>query len=178
MTQPITKHVYFAREHENAPNTKYVFSGEIAIGLNKEVLLSSPLGSCVAVIAFEKEKKIGGMAHVMLPGNAPDIHTQNKNLYADNAINFLIKSLKQKGARLKNIKVCMVGGANVLKKKDDLISKKLIDSIIKILTEKQIPIMASAVGGFERRIAIFNLYKKEVFYTEGDADKTFLHKFD
>ncbi len=178
MNHPITKHVYFAREHENTPNKKYVFSGEIAIGLNNEVLLSSPLGSCVAVVAFEEEKRIGGMAHVMLPGSAPDTQIRNKKLYAFNAINFLIKSLKQKGARLKNIKACIVGGANVLKKENDFISKELTDSIINILGEKQIPITASAVGGFERRVAIFNLYTKEVFYTEGDADKTFLHKFD
>ena len=178
MVQSLTKYIYYNEYQVNNPDTKYVYTGEIAVTSNNGLLISSPLGSCVAVTAFEEEKKIGGMAHIMLPGKAPGFYTKNKNLYTFEAIESLIASLKQKGANPKKMKICFVGGANVLKKENDTISKQLVNSIISILNKKHLQVMASVVGGYERRVVFFNLNTKEVFYTEGDTYHALLHKFD
>ena len=147
---------------------KFVSTGCIATGSKEGVLTSSPLGSCVAVVAYDVNTKIGGLAHVMLPGKSPK---GNNNRYAENAITNLIDELKKMGVSEKNIEICLVGGANVLRKENDNIANSLVISITKTLEKKKFAVMASSLGGYERRTAKLDLSSGIVTFTVGDSEE-------
>jgi chemotaxis protein CheD len=153
---------------------RFVSTGRIAIGSLDGFLTSSPLGSCVAVIAYDISTKIGGLAHVLLPGKSPK---RNNNKYAENAINNLIDELKNLGALKTNIEICLIGGANVLRKENDNIANSLIISISKTLEKKKLNVIASSLGGYERRTAKLILSSGIVNFTVGDSVETKLYQF-
>ena len=53
-----------------AINRIEVGMGEGAVAVDPQVLSSPGIGSCVAVALYDSERRIGGMAHVMLPDSA------------------------------------------------------------------------------------------------------------
>jgi len=157
----------------------YISTGEVVVSANKEWLVSTPLGSCVAVIAYDITTKTGGMAHVMLPGDSFFVKkTDNRFRYATDAIEHLFAGLQQKGVLFENIDVCLVGGANVLKKKNDNIALEVANSVLNIIVKKQIVLHAVALGGYERYTASLNLDAGTVYYTVGDSPEMVLCKLD
>ena len=108
-----------------------VNTGEVKFGRGNTVLRSLALGSCVAVIAYEPVRKIGGIAHIMLPGRAPE-HEKKKIKYSENALDELTKKMRLFVSARGNIEVFIIGGGNVLKEKEDNIGKENIDSVKKI----------------------------------------------
>ena len=153
---------------------KFVSTGHIATGSKEGVFTSSPLGSCVAVVAYDSTTKIGGLAHIMLPGKSPK---GNNNKYAEDAITNLTDELKILGVSKKNIEICLIGGANVLRKENDNIADQLIISVYDILKKKKLNVMASSLGGYERRTAKLYLSLGIVNFTVGDSIEKKLYQF-
>lgn len=124
--------------------------GEYSIVSNGEnkLLKATGLGSCVGVFIYDKERKIGGLAHILLP-QSPN-HKDKKSLkYADVALNDLINDLINKGARKDNLVAKIVGGAQLYFVENDTlkIGERNIESVENILKEMQIPILGKDVGG-------------------------------
>jgi len=157
--------------------TKYVTSGNIATGSKDGIISSSPLGSCVAVVAYDIKTKIGGMAHIMLSGKAQNENRHDKNKYVINGINNLLSKLNESGAQNTNIEICLIGGANVLRKENDYVAERLVISILNTIYEKKLKICASSLGGFERRSASLNIKTGAVYYTIGGSTNQVLWKF-
>lgn len=148
---------------------RYVNTGEVFTGGPDTILYSGAIGSCVVITAFDSENRIGAMAHVMLPGTCPVKNQLHGTRYAANAIEEMFSQLKSLNVKIENTEICLVGGANVLKREKDSIGKDNLDSVEKLLREKQIEIQAKAIGGFERRTAIFDIMKGCIYYTVGDS---------
>lgn len=163
-------------EAENS-TIKYVPSGQIITGSMDETITSSPLGSCVAVVAYDTKHKTGGMAHVMLPGRSLRENRHDKNKYVSNGINNLLSKLYEAGAQNSNIEICLIGGANVLRNEDDFIAEALVISVLEAIGEKKLKICASSLGGFERRCAMLNVKTGTVCYTIGGSANKVLWEF-
>jgi hypothetical protein len=71
-----------------------------------------------------------------------------------------------------------VGGANVLKKKNDGIAIEVVNSIIAIIVKKQKAVHAVAMGGYERYTVSLNTGTGMVYYTVGDSPEMVLCNFD
>ena len=155
----------------------FVATGCLATGSQKGIIRTSPLGSCVAVIAYDKTSKTGGIAHIMLPGKSPTKDKTEENKYAGNAIENLLDELKSLGSKKANIEICLVGGANVLRKENDTIADKLIFNIFEILDRKKLSIKATSLGGYERRTAKLTLDSGCVAFTLGDKSEAELFNF-
>ncbi len=88
-----------------------VAMAECKVAKKDYILESIGLGSCVAVCLYDSEKKIGGLAHIMLP------HCKSKNLnplrFADTSIDILLKKMKQFGCKEENITAKIFGGASM-----------------------------------------------------------------
>ena len=153
-----------------------VHTGEVKAGGKDTILKSNAIGSCVAIAAYDSTKKVGVLAHVMLPGAAPEGKTFQRTRYAADAIGEMINRMTDLEANKDGIEVCLVGGGNVLKRKDDTISQQNIASVVELLNEERIKIRAKAVGGTERRSISLDVKNGTIHYTEGDAKENLLWK--
>ena len=152
-----------------------VNSGEVKIGRGKMMLRSVAIGSCVVITAYDFKKKIGAMAHVMLPGSAPN-GTSERTRYAADAIDELVNKMIQAGSKQCDIETYLVGAGNVLKKKDDTICKDNVTSITRLLERKHIPVRAMALGGTERKGVFLDVETGSISYMEGDGKEKPLWK--
>jgi len=152
----------------------YVNTGEVKSGGSEVLLNSGAIGSCIVITAFDPVQNVGTMAHVMLPGISPQNNKLHANRYAANAIEEIESQLTKYGTKKENIEICLIGGANVLKRENDTIGKNNIESIENILDEKGIKVCARAIGGFERRTVLFDIEKGCIYYTVGDSAQKIL----
>ncbi|MFH1504707.1 MAG: chemotaxis protein CheD [Candidatus Omnitrophota bacterium] len=149
-------------------------TGKIEVGSGRTILKVNAIGSCVVVSVYSLKKKIGGLAHIMLPGESVDSKSGEERKYAVNAIDAMLKRIVFLGVDIEDIEVCMLGGANVLKRPGETIGKNNVDSIIEILRKRKIKIKAQATGGIERRSLSFDVERGTISYTEGGEDKGLL----
>ena len=150
-----------------------VNTGQVKAAVEKGILRSVGIGSCVVVAAYNLSSKIGGMAHIMLPGIAPQ-QCLEKTKYAFDGIEQLLNQMFEAGAGTDEIEVCLVGAGNVLQKEDDTICDANIESVTGLLKEKNIPIMASVLGGTKRKSVFMDVENGCISYTEGDEKEKVL----
>ncbi|MFC0301400.1 chemotaxis protein CheD [Virgibacillus soli] len=125
------------------------------------VIRTSGLGSCVGVVIFDAQKKIAGLAHIMLPeSKMTKQDNSNAYKYADTAIEILIHKLVENGARKFALQAKIAGGAQMFKltTANDMmrIGPRNVEAVEKKLHEHKIPIMAADVGGNNGRTIEFN----------------------
>ena len=152
-----------------------VNTGEVKAAVEKGILRSVGIGSCVVVAAYNLSRKIGGMAHIMLPGTAPQ-QSLEKTKYAFDGIEQLLNQMFETGANTDEIEVCLVGAGNVLQKKDDTICNANIKSVTSFLEEKDISVMASVLGGTTRKSVFMDVEDGRISYVEGDEKEKVLWK--
>ncbi|MCP4705828.1 MAG: chemotaxis protein CheD [candidate division Zixibacteria bacterium] len=147
-----------------------VDTGEIRVSNESVILQSVALGSCIALAVYDRTKKIGGLAHIMLPGKSPS--SKNNTKYAEDSIEALLEWMNKLGATKKNLEISIVGGANVLQEGD--IPDKVIKSVLDYLNKLNLKINSKRIGGIKRRSLYFNTETGDVHYTEGDDSKKIL----
>lgn len=146
-----------------------VQSGEIKISNKNIILSSSGIGSCIIVIFYEIKKSVGALAHIMLPGSAPEKNSIQKAKYADNAIKKSLTGMFKYGANVNNIIAFVLGGANVLEKKNDEICRVNIRSVLNYLKKERINIKRKSLGGLKRRTVWFDVGNGGIYYSLGDG---------
>ena len=146
-----------------------VLTGEVKTAKDNTIFQSKAIGSCVVIAGYDTKEMVGAMAHVMLPGVSPEKNSGPRTRYAANAIEEMIGMMIRLGTDRENIEVCLVGGANVLKREDDTICQANIDSVIEILHKEGIKIKAKYLGGFERMSVSLDTEKSKVFHSVGDG---------
>jgi chemotaxis protein CheD len=147
-------------------NVINVATGEVKIGHSDKILVSYGIGSCVVVTIYDPQNRIGAMLHIMLPGKAPSTE-KNMTKYAFNAIEEAILAFTEQGIQIDHLQICLVGGGNVLKKKDDSICQNNINSIKEILESKKLQVLAKDIGGTSRRTVRMVLETGNVYYSVG-----------
>ncbi len=140
-----------------------VFTGEVKSCGNECELVSHAIGSCIVITMYDPHAKYGAMAHVMLPGKAPDKETELPTKYAEDAIDALIRHMDLNPEDHSSVEITLIGGGNVLKRENDTICRKNIQSVKELLIHKKLPISAESLGGTERRSVRFNVETGEVF---------------
>jgi chemotaxis protein CheD len=71
------------------------------------------LGSCVAIVLHDPERKIGGIAHVVLPSHTLARDQSMPAKFADTAVPHLLQELRDRGARDDGLVVRLIGGASM-----------------------------------------------------------------
>src|SRR5690606_6113979 len=138
------------------PLKKYtVFPGQYVI-TTVPTLISTVLGSCVAVCLWDPESKVSGMNHYLLPGTAGDEPgNSNRGL---TATRLLIRSLINRQVKPENIRAKIFGGCNSLYGKNDLfkVGERNIAIAYDVLNEFNISVAARHTGGCYGRKIVFN----------------------
>lgn len=134
---------------------RYLFPAEIFVS-SEPILISTVLGSCVAVCLWDSRTAIGGMNHYLLPlWNGDGLATPK---YGNIAIRQLVEKVVAKGGERKNIQAKVFGGAAMWSTTDGLfaIGLRNVELAQQQLKELQIPVTASDVGGTQSRKIFFN----------------------
>lgn len=136
------------------PN-KYLYPSSILVS-DKPLIIKTVLGSCVSVCLFDKEKKVGGINHFMLPywrGN--ELSTPK---FGNVAMQRLFEKVINLGANKYSLIAKVFGGAEMLTYPNShfIIGKKNIEVAKLFLRENDIPIVNSDVAGNQGRKIIFN----------------------
>ena len=97
----------------NGTRTIHVIQGQYGLSSRPDEVLSTLLGSCVAVCLGDPVAGIGGMNHFLLPGGSEG--GQDRSLkYGVHAMELLINSLLRGGARRERLQARVYGGANII----------------------------------------------------------------
>lgn len=156
-------------KEKTSDKTVDVTTGEVRVSGENAVIVSRAIGSCVAVAAYDRVNRIGGIAHIMLP-KFPGRENIHDNKYAGCAIETLLSRMKRLGADIRRTEIYLAGGANVLKKKSDVIWRENSDSVINILKKRNLKIKAKSIGGTERRSLYLHTKKGVVYCSIGDKN--------
>jgi chemotaxis protein CheD len=150
--------------------------GEIKVTESPHLLKAIGIGSCVAVTLYDRENRIGGLAHVMLPYFEEAHDKSNPTKFTDIAIAIMIDEMKRRGARPHNMIAKIFGGANMF---PEIISsnsamdigKRNIVAVRKGLEGYGIQITASEVGGHTGRTVIFDTSDNSVTVKTANSEE-------
>ena len=115
-----------------------------------ETLITYSLGSCIGLVIFDPQVKVGGMLHFMLPDSSLDLNKAKERpaMFADTGIPMLFKGAYEYGLVKKRARVIVMGGAQIL---DDSgyfnIGKRNYAALRKIFWRNNVLIDAEDVGG-------------------------------
>jgi len=146
------------------------------------------LGSCVALVLYDPEAGIGGLAHVLLPGPAPltregENNSASSYKYADRAVEALLGEMEKQGAEIKKLRAAVIGGANMFLTPDieekDMpgrpgIGSRNVEAVKKELERFEVPIFGEDTGGSNGRTITFDPGSGEVLITNYKGDRKVL----
>lgn len=127
-----------------------------------EILVTLGLGSCVVVAIYEKDLKIGSLAHIMLPEKSCGRRREGENMlkYADEAVPSAVRAIEKQGGLRSAMTAKIAGGSCMfdLGKEDQPdIGVRNVEAVRKILADLEIPLVAEDTGGKRGRSVEFSL---------------------
>lgn len=148
-----------------------LMAGEYFATQNGEVLYTV-VGSCIATCIYDKERKMAGMNHFLLPGvvHPNEMTFSEVGRYGMFAMELLIGELIKLGARRNGLQAKLFGGGNVLqfRRNDGDITGSNIRFAKRFLELEGIPTVNEDLGG--------NIGRKILFFS--DTDRVLLKRFD
>lgn len=139
--------------------------GDIVVGIaegktavSEQVLISYALGSCVGVCLYDKERKIAGMVHVILPGRTSAVNRENPYKFGDEGVRRLIYEMERLGAVKNRITAKIAGGAMMFEteRQEWQIGAQNVASVKKTLAEEGIRLIAEDTGkNYGRTVCFF-----------------------
>lgn len=141
-------------------NIATVGIAEMGVVKGDDKLITYALGSCIGVCIHDKNSKIAGMVHIMLPTVPADGSGKSICRYADSGIPALIKKMESIGAARRNLTAKIAGGARMFNIPGDSVVGNIGDrnteAVKKTLAEMRIPILGQDVGSDYARTMTFN----------------------
>lgn len=144
--------------------TEIVPVGEYRVSGDRAVTLLTVTASCVALVLFDPENRVGGMLHVVLPGHRKSLRKEDHETYfADTGVPFLVEEMVRQGARHGNLQATLVGGGRLLADDHEMdIGLENVVAVRAILETAGIPIIRDVTGGVKGRHVIFPVATGEV----------------
>lgn len=141
----------------------YLKPGEVLVSL-KPVLVSTVLGSCIAVTMYSPSRGFGAICHAMLPEN---IGRDTDLRYVDTALLHLYARVVEHGA-LDDLVVKLFGGAQVLNVGDrapgrHTVGDQNVTQAESVLASLGLALSARDTGGFRGRKLFFCTRSGDVF---------------
>ncbi len=122
-------------------------------------LISTVVGSCVAVSLWDCKKECGAMAHFLYPST--DARSQASAKYGNVAIQHLIRLFVAEGSKVKNLRAQIFGGAISPSGGCERIGPENVRIAKRTLVSRKIPVLSEDVGGSMGRKIVYNTLKNE-----------------
>jgi chemotaxis protein CheD len=132
----------------------YIFLAE------KPTVISTVLGSCVAVCLYDRKRRLGGMNRFQVP----EVHDKKQAtaMYGNVATLTLVRMMLEGGSKRKHLEAQILGGAHNPKISPENIGFANIRAARKILTREKIAVTSEDVGGEKGRKVVFNTETCEI----------------
>ncbi|MBF8983070.1 chemotaxis protein CheD [Lutibacter sp. B2] len=157
---------------------KIIKVGMADLNVMKEsgILTTLGLGSCVGITLYDPLKKIGGLAHIMLPSSKSIRNNSNLAKFSDTAVRLLLDDILKLGASRARLVSKLAGGAQMFafSNRNDImkIGERNVIATKEVLRELHIPIVAEDTGGnFGRTIELYTDTGKMLIKTIGQGIK-------
>lgn len=124
-----------------------------------DTIVTYALGSCVGVVIYDPQTKVGGLLHLLLPTARLGIgKDDNPFAFADTGIRALATGVIRMGGRRDRLVAKAAGGSNMLSSAPILdVGKRNVAAALETLKELSIPLKASSFGGTVGRSLVYNL---------------------
>lgn len=118
---------------------------------HEDILIMTTLGSCIAACIWDREAKIGGMNHFMLPDG-----DSGSGRYGSFAMELLINEMMKQGATRATMEAKVFGGGQVIDGMTSMnIGERNTAFVTDYLKTERIPIMSKDVLGVHPRKVCF-----------------------
>lgn len=128
--------------------TVTVVQGDYAVSSDQTVVMSTVLGSCVAVCLFDLRARVGGMNHFLLAGT--DTADSDDLKYGVNAMELLINQLLRAGADRHMLQAKLFGGARMTDHARDIGHSNAVFAL-DFLEREGIACLSQSLGGDKAR---------------------------
>ncbi|HEY0984749.1 MULTISPECIES: chemotaxis protein CheD [unclassified Schlesneria] len=129
--------------------------GEIEVARGAFVLRTL-LGSCVGLVIYDLKNQVGGLAHIVLPSSTRQSGPPGK--YADQALEELLKQIRELGGRERQLSAKFAGGANMFATTGPTsIGEQNINAVEHLLKTAGIPVLGRHCGGKAGRRLAFEV---------------------
>lgn len=140
--------------------TKNVGISDMNIASYPDVLATYALGSCVGICLYDKEKKLAGLIHIMLPWSGESsAAAENPLRYADTGITELVKKMCESGSNVSDLTAKIAGGAQMFATSSKVfnIGDRNVKAVKTVLSDYNIPIIAEQTGeNFGRTVFFYS----------------------
>ena len=117
-----------------------ILPGEYFV-FDEDILIMTTLGSCIAACLWDRDAKIGGMNHFMLPEGNGD-----SGRYGSFAMELLINEMMKRGASKSRMEAKIFGGGAVISGMNSLnVGERNTNFVIDYLKLERIPIVSKDV---------------------------------
>ncbi|WP_353633730.1 chemotaxis protein CheD [Halobacterium sp. NMX12-1] len=121
----------------------------------EDSLVTSGLGSCVAVAVYDEDASVGGLLHAMLPAAPSPAETPAK--YVDSGLDEMLAAMYRRGADPENVAAKLVGGSAMLDiSVGEAIGDRNVEAAERALDDAGVPLLASETGGSTGRSVTFS----------------------
>ena len=134
---------------------------DLSTGSPGDVLITYGLGSCVAIILYDPLKRVGGMAHIMLPSRSLARRDDVPGKTPQSAVPRLLEQLTALGANSRRITGRLVGGASLFAALTPpgsiQMGERNVVASREVLNQNGIPLVGEMVGGESGRSVWFHI---------------------
>ncbi len=132
----------------------------------KPTMISTVVGSCIAVCVFDCKQKIGGMNHFQFPVVRSARHATAR--YGNVAVSTLINLMIKEGSKNEHLEAQIIGGGYNPEIEDKNVGRENIKIAKRILAKKGVHLVSEDVGGEKGRKIIFNTNTNELAVVKVD----------
>ena len=154
---------------ESKSNKPFLLPGAL-FAKDGDYLITTVLGSCIAVCLWDPRLKRGGMNHYKLPLWNGDGLPSPK--FGNIAIIKLIENMLNMGCNQRELTAKVFGGGAVIRSSSGFLNvgERNIEIAKDVLAQENVPIIASDVGGEQSRKIIFNTQTGGILMKKSKAE--------
>jgi len=131
-------------------NRVHIIQGEFYVTDNKDVMVTTILGSCVAACIRDPLAGVGGINHFLLPGTNGRVKAAEAERLGVHLMELLVNGLLKHGARRERLEAKLFGGARTVRGHND-IGKDNAAFAERFLRDEGIAYVGGSTGGLRGR---------------------------
>jgi chemotaxis protein CheD len=157
------------RLRAESSSAHFLKPGEMLLS-GEPIMVSTLLGSCVAVTMFSPSLRLGAICHALLPACRNDVPCSHRKeeagKYVQCAIRRMLEGLMSRGVAKAEIQIKLFGGSDMFdvgEGRSRSVGRQNIEMALSMLETESLRLVKQDLGGRRGRKIVFNTRTGEVF---------------